>query len=241
LFDQLGIMCDTADDGLDACRIIEENGEYDIYFIDWRMPGMDGVELTRKIKSSQTKRPSVAIMITAADWGQVKEEAAKAGVDKHLIKPLFASMIVDCINDCLGVEGSDKNYSPIRDEFKGKRLLVAEDIEINREILITLLENTGLLIDCAENGKEAVDMVAAAPEKYDIVFMDMQMPHMDGLEATRHIRALPALQNSKLPIIAMTANVFKDDIEACLTAGMDGHLGKPLDIDKVLEKLREYL
>jgi len=241
LFDQIGIQCDTADDGFDACRIIEENGGYDIYFIGWCMPGMDGIELARKIKANETKRPSVVIMVTAAEWRQIKEDATKAGVDKHLIKPLFSSMIIDCINDCLGVEGSDKDHSSIHGEFQGKRLLLAEDIEINREILIALLENTGLIIDCAENGKDALDMIEAAPEKYDIVLMDLQMPQMGGLEATRHIRALPALQNIKLPIIAMTANVFKDDIEACFAAGMDGHLGKPIDIDKVLDKLREYL
>ena len=122
--------------------------------------------------------------------------------------------------------------------FAGKRLLLAEDVEINREIILTVLENTGIMIDCAENGKEALDMIEAAPEKYDIVLMDLQMPKMDGLEATRRIRAL---QNVRLPIIAMTANVFKEDIEACIAAGMDDHLGKPLDINKVFEKLREYL
>ena len=136
-------------------------------------------------------------------------------------------------------------------EFKRKKLLVAEDIEINREILIALLEDSGLVIDCAENGQEAVDMIAANPGKYDVVFMDLQMPQMDGFEATRRIRALEkefsASADSdgrilrRLPIIAMTANVFKDDIEACLAAGMDDHLGKPLDIDKVLEKLRKHL
>ncbi|MDR0293652.1 MAG: response regulator [Oscillospiraceae bacterium] len=126
------------------------------------------------------------------------------------------------------------------DEFSGKTLLLAEDIEINREILIALLEDTGLLIDCAENGKEALEMIEAAPEKYDFVFMDVQMPKMDGLEATRRIRALPVSRRGRLPIIAMTANVFKDDIEACLAAGMDNHLGKPLDIDRVFEMLRKY-
>ncbi|MCL2793269.1 MAG: response regulator [Spirochaetaceae bacterium] len=241
LFDQLGMHCDTADDGLDACRVIEENGVYDIYFIDWRMPGMDGIELTKKIKSIEPKRPSVVIMITAADWRQIRDEAMKVGVDKHLIKPLFSSMIIDCVNECLGIEDPGKDPLPVQGEFKNKRLLVAEDIEINREILIALLENTGLIIDCAENGQEALDMIEAAPDKYDIVFMDIQMPQMDGLEATRQIRALPALQNIKLPVIAMTANVFKDDIEACLAAGMNDHLGKPLDIDKVLDKLREYI
>jgi CheY-like chemotaxis protein len=121
--------------------------------------------------------------------------------------------------------------------FEGKKMLLAEDVEINREILITLLEDTGISIDSAENGREAVDMVTAAPEKYDIVLMDVQMPKMDGLEAARRIRGL----STKLPIVAMTANVFKNDIEACIEAGMDDHLGKPLDFDKVLEKLRKYL
>ncbi|MCL2031280.1 MAG: response regulator, partial [Oscillospiraceae bacterium] len=125
--------------------------------------------------------------------------------------------------------------------FEGKHLLFAEDIEINREILIALLENTGILIDCAENGREALEMIEAAPDRYDIVFMDVQMPQMDGFEASRRIRALPALRGVPLPIIAMTANVFTDDIEACLAAGMDDHLGKPLDVDRVFDVLRKYL
>ena len=159
---------------------------------------------------------------------------------------------------------ADKDEVSVEDiyrEYKGKKLLLAEDIEINREILITLLNGTGLIIDTAENGRKAVDMVSEAPEKYDLIFMDMQMPEMDGLEATRRIRAFEAeqrfneknvLENAKhsprllghpksVPIIAMTANVFQDDIEKCHAAGMDDHIGKPLDIAKVLEKLRKYL
>ncbi|MDR2578664.1 MAG: response regulator [Chitinispirillales bacterium] len=138
-------------------------------------------------------------------------------------------------------DGIDNGNADSAGIFAGKKVLLAEDVEINREILITLLEDTGIFIDCAENGKEAVEMITASPEKYDIVLMDVQMPKMDGLEAARSIRALPTLQNIKLPIVAMTANVFKNDIEACLEAGMDDHLGKPLDFDKVLEKLRKYL
>ncbi|MCL2457488.1 MAG: cache domain-containing protein [Desulfobulbus sp.] len=126
-------------------------------------------------------------------------------------------------------------------EFGGKKLLVVEDVEINREILLALLEDTGLEIDCAVNGKEAVMMIEASPERYDIVFMDMQMPVMDGQEASRRIRALPESRRGRLPIIAMTANVFKSDVDACFAAGMDDHLGKPIDFDKVLEKLRKYL
>jgi CheY-like chemotaxis protein len=137
-------------------------------------------------------------------------------------------------------ETSDANNTQNVDEFKGKKLLIVEDIEINREILMTLLESSGLDIDSAENGKEALDMITIAPNKYDIVFMDVQMPQMDGYTATRQIRALP-MHRKRLPIIAMTANVFKDDIEACLAAGMDDHLGKPIDIDKASDMLRKHL
>ena len=242
LFGQLEIICDTAADGHEACRIIQERGAYDIYFIDWRMPGMDGIELTKKIKESMSSKPSVVIMITAMDWEQIKEEALHAGVNKCLLKPLMSSMIIDCVNESLGIPDEIKEDHHISEsEFEGKNLLVAEDVEINREILIALLEDTGLLIDCAENGEEAFKMVEAAPDKYDIVFMDIQMPVMNGYESTRRIRALPERQRGRLPIIALTANVFKSDIDDCLAAGMDDHLGKPLDIDKVIEKLREYL
>jgi signal transduction histidine kinase/CheY-like chemotaxis protein len=242
VFGQLGIMCDTAADGLEAWNIIQERGKYDIYFIDWRMPGMDGVELTGRIKSSAEGKSSVVIMITAMDWELIKNEAFKAGVDKYLLKPLFSSVIIDCVNECLNAAIIQDDNAGLADgEFEGKRLLLAEDIEINREIFTALMENSGLIIDCAQNGKEALDMIEAAPGKYDMVFMDVQMPGMDGLEATRRIRALSAPQSAGLPIIAMTANVFKDDVEACLAAGMNDHIGKPLDMNTVLKKLRAFL
>jgi two-component system, sensor histidine kinase and response regulator len=141
--------------------------------------------------------------------------------------------------------------------FAGRRILLVEDVEINREIVQTLLEPTKLEIDCAENGIEAVRMFAKAPNKYDMIFMDIQMPEMDGYEATRRIRAIEAEQcksgeNDKtqsnssylckqIPIVAMTADVFKEDIEKCLTAGMDSHIGKPLDFDVVINRLNSYL
>ena len=125
--------------------------------------------------------------------------------------------------------------------FNGKKLLLAEDIEINREILISLLEGTGIAIDCAQNGQEALDMIKASPDKYDLIFMDLQMPQMDGLEATLQIRALPLQRKKRLPIIAMTANVFRSDVDECLAAGMDDHIGKPIDIVEVLAKLKKYL
>jgi CheY-like chemotaxis protein len=180
-------------------------------------------------------------MITAMDWEQIKDEAAKAGVDKHLLKPLFPSLVIDSMNECLGVFNEPRNAEQTYGDFAGKKLLLAEDIEINREVLMAHLEDTGIIIDCAENGVEALNMVTENPGKYDIIFMDVQMPKMDGLEATRRIRALPIAESASLPIIAMTANVFKDDIEACLMAGMDDHIGKPLDVEKILETLSKYL
>ena len=125
--------------------------------------------------------------------------------------------------------------------FPGKRILVAEDVDINREILSALLEGTGLIIEYANNGREAVEMITAEPDKYDLVFMDIQMPEMDGLEAAQRIRSLPVPRCGELPIIAMTANVFKSDIEECVAAGMDDHIGKPLDLDEVMKCLNKHL
>jgi CheY-like chemotaxis protein len=134
-------------------------------------------------------------------------------------------------------------------------MLLAEDVEINREIVITLLEPTGIKIDCAENGREALDMFCSSPGKYQLIFMDIQMPEMDGYEATGLIRAFeakcledldsepqtPQQKLTPVPIIAMTANVFREDVERCLASGMNDHVGKPLDINEVLNKLRIYL
>jgi PAS domain S-box-containing protein len=244
LFTQLNINCSTAESGFEACNIINESGSCDIYFIDWKMPGMDGIELTRKIKAHDKDRPSVVVMISSADWAVIKEMALDAGVSKYLLKPLFSSAIIDCINDCLGfqVVGTDENSTTAAGgRFAGKKLLIAEDVEINREIIMSLLEDTGISIDCAQNGLEAVDMVAASPTKYDAILMDVQMPKMDGYEATRRIRAMTSPRSVNIPIIAMTAHVFKSDIEECIAAGMDDHIGKPIDIDDVLEKLHKYL
>jgi len=142
------------------------------------------------------------------------------------------------------VDKTDKHsdYKDItHDTYTGKKVLIAEDVEINCEILMAMLEDTGLIFECAVNGKEALDMVKAAPDKYDIIFMDLQMPLMDGYEATRQIRALPALKGKDLPIIALSANVFTSDIEACIAAGMNDHLGKPLDVDRIFDVLKKYL
>ncbi len=240
MFKNYGLNCDIALSGQGALEKIDKYGAYDIYFIDWRMPGMDGIELTRHIKKDNKDRKSVVIMISATEWELIREEAEGIGVDKYLMKPLFASDIVDCINACLGSSstGHIEQKNVETGEFKGCFILLAEDVEINSEILLASMEGTGVEIDCAENGIEAVRLLEENQEKYDLIFMDIQMPEMDGLEATRQIRQ--GHIGSKIPIIAMTANVFKEDIEKCMEAGMNDHLGKPLDISKVYKIIRKY-
>jgi CheY-like chemotaxis protein len=206
------------------------------------MPGMDGIQLTAELKNHHDPAKSVVIMITAAEWSSVEVQARKAGVDKFLPKPLFPSSIADIISEALGINHKriEETTTDISGLFKGRRVLLVEDVEINRDIVIALLEPANIEIDCAENGKEALRMFKEAPDKYDMIFMDVQMPEMDGYEATRHIREiLPRGKN--IPIVAMTANVFREDIARCLEAGMNDHVGKPLDFNEVLKKLQQYI
>ncbi len=238
-----GITCDAAISGEKALDLITQKNGYHIYFIDWRMPGMDGIQLAREIKNRVAENP-IVIMISAAEWSAIAEEAKTAGVNKFLSKPLFPSTIAEVINDCLGVDKKQAEKSKaaeIAGIFAGRRILLVEDVEINREIILTLLEPTKLEIDYAENGVEAVRMFTEAPRRYEMIFMDIQMPEMDGYEATRRIRALDIPEAKTIPIVAMTANVFKEDIEKCLDSGMNSHVGKPVDIDEVLNSLRKYL
>jgi signal transduction histidine kinase/DNA-binding response OmpR family regulator len=266
LAQRFGISCTTAASGEEALRLIRESGPFDIYFVDWKMPEMDGIELARRIKAilpeAGSPLKSVITMISAAEWTVIEDEAKKAGVDKFISKPIFPSAIADCINQCIGREEPEARgpEAETADDFSGYRIILAEDIEINREIVISLLEPTRLTIDCACNGKEAVQLFGASPDSYGMIFMDVQMPEMDGYEATRQIRALEKNREqsmgfgegkthgdgtgrprSPMPIIAMTANVFREDVEKCLEAGMNGHVGKPLDMTEVLAQLRKYL
>jgi CheY-like chemotaxis protein len=173
----------------------------------------------------------------------IADNAKEAGVDKFLSKPLFPSSIAEIINECLGMDSQQTNeeQAGIAGIFAGRRILLAEDVEINREIVEALLEPTQLRMDFAENGRDAVRMFSEAPDKYDMIFMDVQMPEMDGYEATRRIRALDVPNARTIPIIAMTANVFREDVERCLEAGMNSHLGKPVEFNDMIESLRAYL
>ncbi|MDR2608431.1 MAG: response regulator [Treponema sp.] len=250
---RFGFSCDLAPGGKEAISMIASKGSYDLYFVDWKMPGMGGVELVRRIREGAEKNDSragkpVVVMISAADLNSIENEARAAGVDKFLFKPLFPSSIADLINECLGsgsLTGREGVKLETADSFPGRQLLLAEDVEINREIVQALLEPTGLIVNCAENGVEALKMFSEAPGQYDLILMDIQMPEMDGYEATRQIRALEAARRAefpkRIPIIAMTANVFREDIEKCLAAGMNDHVGKPLNLEEVLQKLRKYL
>ncbi|MCL1805678.1 MAG: response regulator [Clostridiales bacterium] len=238
----LRISCEVAASGEEALEKLEEDDGYDVYFFDLRLPGMSGIELARRINEKHEGKP-VVILFSAMDRSDVEGEARAAGVDKFISKPLFQSYIVDVINACFNYEDM---YSPEEsvwedEDFSGHIILLAEDVDVNREIVMTLLEPTGLTIDCADNGAQAFRMFKEEPDKYDLILMDIQMPEMDGYEATRRIRALDMRQAKEIPVIAMTANVFREDVERCLDAGMNAHVGKPLDFDEVLNILRMYL
>jgi len=238
---KLGVYCDTAISGEEAIALVKRDNSYHIYFIDLQMPGMNGLQVSHALKPLVSEDSEV-IMMTANEWTTDAEEAKNAGVNKFLSKPLFPPVIEGVINEYLCAKSQeDTNESSLNVVYEGRRILLAEDMEINREILLALLEPTLLEVDCAENGSQAVSMFAEAPEKYDMIFMDVQMPEMDGYEATQRIRALDIPSAKNIPIVAMTANVFREDIEKCLEAGMNDHIGKPLDFDMVLKKLRTYL
>ena len=244
IIEGFGASCDTAISGEDAFQLIARNGKYDIYFIDRKLPGISGLVLTETLKARKEEASrSCVVMMSAAEWSLIEKDAQKAGVDRFLSKPLFPSEILEAINSFLGTEHQEPEDKRTESagQFEGYRLLLADDVEINREIVQALLEPSSLAIDCAGNGEETVRMFVKAPESYDMIFMDVQMPAMDGYEATQAIRALDIPEAKTIPIIAMTANVFREDVEKCLAAGMNGHIGKPLNLEEVMDILRTYL
>jgi len=238
----LGISCTVAGSGEEAAELLGHANNYDVYFIDWKLPGMNGGELVRKIQANKSRK-SIVVIFSAIDWSIIEDEARAAGVDKFLPKPLFPSNIVDILSECIGVKQQvEQTKEEVEyDDYSGRTILIAEDIEVNREILLALLEPTNINVECAENGAQALGLFENTPDKYSMIFMDVQMPEMDGYEATRRIRGLDLKRAKDIPIIAMTANVFREDIEKCLAAGMNGHIGKPIDFEKMLATLKSYL
>ncbi|MCL2821770.1 MAG: response regulator [Firmicutes bacterium] len=241
--------CNTAHSGEEAVKLIEDGNTYDLCFIDWNMPGMNGIELSRYIKQTkQCSKQVIAILISSVEWQEIAQDAKDAGVDMFLSKPISPSDIINCINRYLDIDLSSSviddmfdSHSDEPDNYETKNILLVEDVEINKEIVLALLADTKANIDCAENGKIAVEMFEKNPDKYDLILMDLQMPVMDGYTATKTIKAMPTKKAKQIPIIAMTANVFKEDVARCHEAGMVDHIGKPLNFDLVLKTLRKYL
>ena len=188
---------------------------------------------------------ALIIIISAYDWTEIEEEARAAGADAFITKPMFQSTLYNALLSCsrrTPVSSQREKEKETPPDLSGKRLLLAEDNELNREIATEFLKTTGAAIDAAVNGEEAVRLFArSAPHTYAAVFMDVQMPIMDGHQATRAIRALPRSDAGAVPIIAMTANAFAEDIAAALEAGMNRHLGKPIDMGLLLRTLRELI
>ena len=228
---------------LRARQSIEMSDAYHAYIIDWRLPDMNGIEVTRRIRSLNDDTP--IIILTAYDWSDIEVEAKAAGVTAFCAKPMFMSDLRETLMSALGQKQTDAAQGLLPDknaDFKGKHILLVEDNELNREIAQEILREYGFLVDSAENGAVAVEKVStAAPGSYDLVLMDVQMPIMDGYTATRQIRALDDPARAKLPILAMTANAFDEDRRNALESGMNGFLSKPIVIGDLVQELHKIL
>jgi len=243
-----GIHTDEAESGKRAIHLVKTANKvqkpYDVVFLDYNLPDMDGIETANKLGALIDKN-TVIVMTSFLEWNKIEKLASGAGIHRFIPKPLFPSSILDAINEIVGntiknlkIETAIEERAP---DFSHATLLLAEDVEINREVFIALLEDTNINIHVAENGMIAVNKFKDDPDKYDIIIMDVQMPEMDGYEATRIIRALDIPKAKQIPIIAMTANAFKEDIDMCISSGMNDHLAKPIDVEAVTRKLMFYL
>ncbi len=246
---QIGMRAEWTTSGREAIartnEAVEMSDPFEVYIVDWSMPELSGIETVREIRKTVGDESPI-ILMSAYDWSDIEQEARGAGVTGFISKPLFASDLHETLERSLGrVKEKPAEETPeLPDDvfFKGKRILLAEDNELNREIAAELLSEAGFLVDSAENGQQACEMLSSAEHGYyDLVLMDIQMPIMDGYAAARAIRSMGDPAVSEIPIIAMTANAFEEDRERALQAGMNGHLAKPIDINKVLSALREIL
>ena len=244
--ESLGLVTEQASNGLEALGMIkhrEQTGKnYDIVIIDLKMPDVDGIETIRRIRS-EVKSNVPILLISAYSWSDVEQEAKEAGVNGFLSKPLFRSTLYDRISEILGTETKSSEPENDYSDLEGMNILVAEDNDINWEIISTLLSMYGITTERAENGRVCLEKIKSATQgQYSLIFMDIQMPEMNGLDATKAIRALDDPWASSIPIVAMTADAFSENVTECLKAGMNGHLAKPIDIKlviKVIQKIRE--
>ncbi|MBR1398164.1 MAG: response regulator, partial [Selenomonadaceae bacterium] len=221
---------------------------FDVFIIDWKLRDLDGIEVARQIRNIVGNGVPILLM-TAYDWPIIRDEAVAAGVNGFCNKPLFMSELYNSLEKVL--KFNSLNYNKVNEvekptetaiSFAGKRLLLVDDIEVNREIATMMLQMNQFEVDQAANGEEAVTKIKnSEPGYYDVVLMDIQMPIMNGYEATKSIRDLNNPELANIPIIAMTANAFDEDRKAALDAGMNGHIAKPIDIEKLLETLNNIL
>ena len=245
-FASLGVKADVAQGGRRAVAMVRERHEdardYQVVIVDWRMPDMDGVETTRAIRAI-TGDDVPIIVLSAYDWTEIEEEARAAGADAFIAKPLFRSTVYEKMSEVLGL--GEERAASHEDEARGLRglhLLVAEDNDINWEVIRGMLDMYDITVERAENGQTCVEMVEARDAgTFAAILMDVQMPVLDGRGATRAIRGLDDDAKRSIPIIAMTADAFAEDVQACLDAGMDGHVAKPVDLKKLFKELRDAL
>ena len=237
----LGVTADCAESASKALEMIthrhETEQDYRIVILDWKMPDIDGIEMTHRIRS--TVSPDIPILlISAYDRTDIEGAAKKAGINAFISKPLFRSTLYDTINDVLGTGAKSAEPENDYSDLQGMNILIAEDFDVNWEVISALLGMYGINTERAENGRICVEKIKSAAEgSYDLIFMDIQMPEMNGLDATKNIRALDDPWASSIPIIAMTADAFSENVTECLNAGMNGHISKPVDIKLVIKEI----
>lgn len=244
---QLGMRAEWTTSGREAAyrakAAYEEGDSYHTYIIDWQMPEMNGIETAKKIRASVGNDAPI-IILTAYDWSDIEEEAHEAGVTAFCAKPLFMSDLKAALLAANNISGKEEPEAAswTLENFNGKRVLLVDDVDMNREIAQIILEEAGFVVETAPDGTDAVQMVEKSSENYyDVILMDVQMPIMDGYEATRTIRSMPRNDVKTLPIIAMTANAMDEDKEAALKNGMSDHIAKPLDINVFISVLKKFL
>ena len=240
--ESLGVNAEKAEDSMTALGMIrhrQESGrQYGVVILDWKMPGMDGVETVRRMRSEIDESIPI-LLISAYDWSDIEDAAKEVGVNGFISKPLFRSKLYDKINELLGIEAKSAEPEDDYSDLAGMSILIAEDNDINWEIISAMLGMFGIVTERVENGQICVEKMKTAERgKYALVFMDIQMPVMNGLDATRHIRSLEDPWASSIPIIAMTADAFSENVTECLNAGMNGHIAKPVDIRLVIKEIR---